>query len=111
MFAIPDYETNENWTWFLATLGEVLHGEDDYDRVMTFVSDRSKGFVNAVTKVFPSAPYGFCLRHLEANLMSVNARLSKALREEYWEIIIIITYACTTREYDVCGLPLVASKV
>ncbi|XP_039146825.1 uncharacterized protein LOC120284076 [Dioscorea cayenensis subsp. rotundata] len=31
-FAVVDNETDDNWTWFLATLGEALYGEDDYDK-------------------------------------------------------------------------------
>lgn len=90
-FGIVHNETNENLTWFLATLGEVLYGDDDYDKVITFVSDKSKGLAKAVVKVFPSTPHGFCLRHFEANFMRVNARLGNSLREECWAIIIKTT--------------------
>jgi len=47
-FAIVDNETDDNWTWFLATLGEALYGQDDYDKVITFISYRSKSLVNVV---------------------------------------------------------------
>ncbi|XP_039141986.1 uncharacterized protein LOC120279189 [Dioscorea cayenensis subsp. rotundata] len=32
-FTVVDNETDDNWTWFLATLREALYGEDDYDKV------------------------------------------------------------------------------
>ena len=38
------------------------------NRNFTFVSDRQKGFLEAVTGVFPNAHHGFCLKHLKANL-------------------------------------------
>ena len=69
VFAIVDNETDQNWTWFFSTLREVLYGEDDYKKVITFVSDRSKGLVNKVAKVFSSTPHCFLLRYLEANFM------------------------------------------
>ncbi|XP_039119170.1 uncharacterized protein LOC120255401 [Dioscorea cayenensis subsp. rotundata] len=78
-FAIVDNETNENWTWFLATLGDALYGEDTYDKIITFISDRSKGLVHAVARVFPSSPHGYCLRHLEANFMKTNSSLVREL--------------------------------
>ncbi|XP_039123296.1 uncharacterized protein LOC120259902 [Dioscorea cayenensis subsp. rotundata] len=78
-FAIVDNEIDENWTWFLATLGEALYGQDTYDKIITFISDRSKGLVNTVMRVFPSSPHGYCLRHLEANFIKTNSSLGKAL--------------------------------
>ena len=77
-----------------------MYGEDNYEKVITFVSNRSKGLVKAVTKVFLSAPHGFCLCLLEANFMKVNTRLGKALRDECWAIIIRIAYTCTGKEFD-----------
>lgn len=61
MFSIVDNKTDKNWTWFLVTLGEVLYGDDDYDKVINFMSDMSKGLANGVMKVFPSALCGIYL--------------------------------------------------
>ncbi|XP_039138187.1 uncharacterized protein LOC120275627 [Dioscorea cayenensis subsp. rotundata] len=99
-FAIIDNETNENWTWFLATLGEALYGKDSYDKIITFISDRSKGLVNAIARVFPSSPHGYCLRHLEANFMKTNSSLGKALRMQCWAVIVKIAHAYTSKEFD-----------
>lgn len=79
---IIDEGTDESLIWFLATLGEMLYGEDGYNKVITLLSDRSKSLLNTVAKVFPSTPHGFYLSHLETNFMRINARLGKALREE-----------------------------
>ncbi|XP_039118745.1 uncharacterized protein LOC120254772 [Dioscorea cayenensis subsp. rotundata] len=60
-FTIVDNETNDNWTWFISTLCDAIYGEDDYHKIITFISDRSKGLVNAIAKVFPSTSHGYCL--------------------------------------------------
>ncbi|XP_039146879.1 uncharacterized protein LOC120284150 [Dioscorea cayenensis subsp. rotundata] len=77
-FAIVDNENDENWTWFLTTLREALYGKDTYDKIIAFISDRSKGLVNAIARVFLSSPHGYCLQHLEANFMKTNSGLGKA---------------------------------
>jgi len=99
-FAIVDNETDDNWTWFLATLGEALYGKDDYDKVIAFISDRSKGLVNVVARVFPSSPHGYCLRHLEANFMRTNSTLGKTMRMQCWAVIVKIAYAYTSKDFD-----------
>ncbi|XP_039118300.1 uncharacterized protein LOC120254225 [Dioscorea cayenensis subsp. rotundata] len=99
-FAIVDNETDDNWTWFTSTLGDVIYGDDDYTNIITFISDRSKGLVNAIAKVFPSSPHAYCLRHLHANFLKSNGQLGKSLKDECWSLIMKIAYACTSFEYD-----------
>ncbi|XP_039145515.1 uncharacterized protein LOC120282728 [Dioscorea cayenensis subsp. rotundata] len=99
-FAIVDNETDDNWTWFISTLGDAIYGEDDYHKIITFISDRSKGLVNAIAKVFPSAPHGYCLRHLQANFLKANGHLGKGSKDECWRLVVKIAYACTSSEYD-----------
>ncbi|XP_039146849.1 uncharacterized protein LOC120284111 [Dioscorea cayenensis subsp. rotundata] len=60
-FAIVDNETNENWTWFISTLGDALYGKKNYNKIITFISDKSKGLINAIVRVFPSSPHGYYL--------------------------------------------------
>ncbi|XP_039131868.1 uncharacterized protein LOC120268609 [Dioscorea cayenensis subsp. rotundata] len=99
-FAIVDNETDDNWTWFISTLGDTIYGEDDYHKIITFILDRSKGLVNAIAKVFPSAPHGYCLRHLQEKFLKANGHLRKGLKDECWSLIVKIAYACTSSEYD-----------
>ncbi|XP_039134333.1 uncharacterized protein LOC120271720 [Dioscorea cayenensis subsp. rotundata] len=49
-FAIVDNETDVNWTWFLSKLGDTIYDDDEYVKLVTFISDRSKGLINAVAK-------------------------------------------------------------
>ncbi|XP_039134903.1 uncharacterized protein LOC120272206 [Dioscorea cayenensis subsp. rotundata] len=74
-FAIIDNETDANWTW-------------------------SKGIISAVAKVFPSSPYVYCLRHLEANFMKANVRLGKSLKERCWSILSRIMFSCAEKEVN-----------
>ncbi|XP_039145576.1 uncharacterized protein LOC120282796 [Dioscorea cayenensis subsp. rotundata] len=97
-FAITENETDNNW--FLATLSEVIYGEDNYRKIITFVLDRSKGLINAIVRVFPSSLHGYYLRDLEVNYMEVNAKLSKTLHEQCWAIVVKTAYAYTSKEFD-----------
>ena len=84
----------------ILTLDDALYGEEDYNKIITFISDRSKGLVNAVAKVFPSAPNTYCLRHLQANFLKANGRLGKALKAECWRVMVKVTYARTSTEFE-----------
>lgn len=99
-FVIVDNETDKNWTWFLANLGDMFYGQQDYDKIITFISDRRKGLVNAIARVFPLSPNENCLRHLEGNFMKTNARLGKALKDQCWAIVVKIAYAYITKKFD-----------
>ncbi|XP_039140557.1 uncharacterized protein LOC120277782 [Dioscorea cayenensis subsp. rotundata] len=84
----------------LGATAKDVYGEDDYHKIITFISDRSKGLVNAIAKVFPSAPHGYCLRRLQANFLKANGHLGKGLKDECWRLVVKIAYACTSSEYD-----------
>ncbi|KAK9076157.1 hypothetical protein SSX86_004490 [Deinandra increscens subsp. villosa] len=64
-YAIVEAETLDSWTWFLECLGEDL--DLAVNSNFTFVSDRQKGLLPAMAKVFPSAEHRFCLRHIHEN--------------------------------------------
>ncbi|XP_039134530.1 uncharacterized protein LOC120271908 [Dioscorea cayenensis subsp. rotundata] len=110
VFAIVDNETDDNWTWFTSTLGDAIYGDDDYTNIITFISDRLKGLINAIAKVFPSSPHAYCLRHLHANFLKSNGQLGKSLKDECWSLIMKIAYACTSFEYDEAVHSLLATS-
>ncbi|XP_039133259.1 uncharacterized protein LOC120270312 [Dioscorea cayenensis subsp. rotundata] len=99
-FAIVDNETDVNWTWFLSKLGDTIYDDDEYVKLITFISNRSKGLINAVLKVFPSSPHAYCLRHLEANFMKANVSLGKSLKERCWSILLRIAFSYAEKEFD-----------
>lgn len=47
-FTIVNNKIDKNQTQFLATLGKGLYSQDDYDKIITFISDRSKVLVNTI---------------------------------------------------------------
>ncbi|KAJ9546885.1 hypothetical protein OSB04_019428 [Centaurea solstitialis] len=65
-YAIVEAETKDSWSWFLEYLKDdlELHTNSNF----TFISDRQKGIIPAVAKVFPSAEHMFCLRHIHENM-------------------------------------------
>ncbi|XP_039138740.1 uncharacterized protein LOC120276066 [Dioscorea cayenensis subsp. rotundata] len=83
-----------------AILGDTIYDDDEYVKIITFISDRSKGLINAVAKVLPSSPHAYCLRHLEANFMKANVRLGKSLKERCWSILSRIAFSCAEKEFD-----------
>lgn len=65
-FAIADFENQENWTWFLENLSISLA---DQQRTIIFISDRQKGLLKAVSRVFPDSPHAFCYHHLKKKII------------------------------------------
>ncbi|XP_052624980.1 uncharacterized protein LOC128132443 [Lactuca sativa] len=65
-YAIVEAETTSSWTWFLECLGDDL--DLDASCNFTFVSDRQKGIIPAIAKVFPNAEHRWCLRHIHENM-------------------------------------------
>ncbi|KAI3733169.1 hypothetical protein L1987_64387 [Smallanthus sonchifolius] len=65
-YAIVESENLSSWTWFLELLG------DDLDLCkqskFTFISDRQKGLIPAIAKVFPSVDQRYYLRHIHENM-------------------------------------------
>ncbi|KAL4556249.1 hypothetical protein LXL04_038894 [Taraxacum kok-saghyz] len=65
-YAIVEAETRHSWTWFLQCL------QDDLDLYsnsnFTFISNRQKGILPAVSQVFPQAEHRFCLSHIHENM-------------------------------------------
>ncbi|KAL7584085.1 hypothetical protein Lser_V15G44829 [Lactuca serriola] len=65
-YVIVKIENCESWNWFLECLGDDLdlHAMSNF----TFVSDRQKGLLQAVSQLFPCAEHRFCLRHIHENM-------------------------------------------
>src|SRR5579859_580893 len=81
---VVDAENDNNWLWFLHLLLTVVQShalQSLIDKALVFLSDRQKGLVEGVEKVFVGCPHGYCLKHLEANLIKEfkNSKLSEFL--------------------------------
>ncbi|KAJ9542226.1 hypothetical protein OSB04_028732 [Centaurea solstitialis] len=65
-YAIVEAETLNSWTWFLELLGDDLDLAPNSN--FTFISDRQKGILPAIAKVFPAVEHRFCIRHIHENM-------------------------------------------
>ncbi|XP_020200570.1 uncharacterized protein [Aegilops tauschii subsp. strangulata] len=74
-FGVVGVEDTPNWSWFLTQLKYALGGtEEGKFGKYTFMSDRQKGLLNAVTSIFPNCPHRYCLRHIYANFQRAGFR-------------------------------------
>lgn len=55
----------QTWLWFLQLVGEDLDIVNSH--AWTFMSDKQKGLIDAVSELFPNASHRFCVRHLYNN--------------------------------------------
>jgi transposase-like protein len=56
-------ETTQSWNFFFHHFKQAGLGNN----ISFIISDRDKGLINAVSKVFPKIPHSKCLRHLSEN--------------------------------------------
>src|SRR5579859_7110824 len=85
-YAVVSAENDDNWSWFIDNLHNVIQMHAPTclaPRMLAFISDRRKGLLEAVEKVFPGSPHGYCLRHLYENLHKLFKH--KDLRSLLWE--------------------------
>ncbi|KAJ9548999.1 hypothetical protein OSB04_021542 [Centaurea solstitialis] len=68
-WAVVNVENKDNWTWFLALVGEDL--EVETGEGLTLISDQHKGLVQAVKDVMPNAEHRQCARHIYENFRKV----------------------------------------
>ncbi|KAI3503301.1 hypothetical protein L1887_31741 [Cichorium endivia] len=65
-YAVVEAETFDSWSWFLSNLGDDLGLASNSN--FTFITDRQKGVLPAIAKLFPCAENRFCLRHIHENM-------------------------------------------
>ncbi|KAL3739543.1 hypothetical protein ACJRO7_020885 [Eucalyptus globulus] len=82
-WAIVEVESEASWTWFLTRLFIDLNvgtGED-----WTFISDKQKGLMNAVSWLSPQAEHRNCARHIYANWKKQHK--GDALKNLFWRAV------------------------
>ncbi|XP_073355436.1 uncharacterized protein [Aegilops tauschii subsp. strangulata] len=60
-FGIVDKENTDSWTWFLYQLRVAIGGQSGQFGQYTIISDRQKGLLKAINRVFPSCPQRWVL--------------------------------------------------
>ncbi|KAM0850632.1 hypothetical protein ACQ4PT_052969 [Festuca glaucescens] len=78
-----EVECKSAWEWFLQTLKDDLNITNTSH--WTIMSDRQKGLILAVEKVFPEAEHRFCVRHLIQNFQKAGHR-GETLKNNLWAI-------------------------
>ncbi|GJR38918.1 mutator type transposase [Tanacetum coccineum] len=65
-YGIVESENQYYWTWFLTCLA------NDFDlfsnSIFTFITDKQKGLLSTIAKLFSSAEHSFCVRHINENM-------------------------------------------
>ncbi|KAJ9553175.1 hypothetical protein OSB04_017220 [Centaurea solstitialis] len=65
-YGIFEAETIQSWSWFLGCLGDDLDLSSNSN--FTFMSDRQKGIIPAIARIFPCAEHRHCVRHIQQNM-------------------------------------------
>ncbi|XP_022003004.1 uncharacterized protein LOC110900421 [Helianthus annuus] len=65
-YGIVEAENKDSWIWFPQCIKDNLDLPDNAN--FTFISDRQKGIIPAITQVFPAAEHRFCARHIWQNM-------------------------------------------
>ncbi|XP_074325396.1 uncharacterized protein LOC141663533 [Apium graveolens] len=65
-WAVVEAENSETWNWFLNLLAYDVNIINSGG--WTFISDRQKGLINALTTVVPITEHRFCVMHLYRNM-------------------------------------------
>jgi hypothetical protein len=68
-----EVECTSSWEWFITTLRDDLGITNTSP--WTIMSDKQKGLINAVQKVFPDAEHRFCVRHMLQNLSTNSVKV------------------------------------
>jgi hypothetical protein len=79
---LVEVESTSSWEWFLTTLRDDLNISNTAH--FTIMSDKQKGLINAVGKIFPDAEHRFCVRHLYQNFHKKHK--GETLKNDLWAI-------------------------
>ncbi|XP_040248431.1 uncharacterized protein [Aegilops tauschii subsp. strangulata] len=81
-FGLCEVESTYSWEWFLATLKDDLNISNSSP--YTIMSDKQKGLIAAVQKVFPYAEHRHCVRHIYQNFHKIHK--GDQLKNDLWAI-------------------------
>ncbi|KAE8208357.1 hypothetical protein CF327_g7125 [Tilletia walkeri] len=90
-WALVHSESTNSWSWFIEHLKAAFPLAKS--GVMTIISDRDKGLMNAVENLIPNAQHAYCCYHLAANLKKHHGAATQPF---FWRCV----YATTKTEFD-----------
>ncbi|KAI3677231.1 hypothetical protein L1987_86854 [Smallanthus sonchifolius] len=86
-YAIVEAENKDSWVWFLQCVQDDL--ELSSDCYFTFISDRQKGIIHAISQFFPLAEHRYCLRHIHQNMKATWR--GKGFKDMLWKCATVTT--------------------
>ena len=93
-FGFAPSECKGSWTWFLSELKKGIGSPQD----LVIVSDRHRGIISAMIKVFPEAQHAFCVFHI-AQKFRRSSKNRCIAREFFYQ-------ACNKYRRDECDIDL-----
>ncbi|XP_058102750.1 uncharacterized protein LOC131246538 [Magnolia sinica] len=97
-FAIVDFESYDNWMWFLTELKSAV----STNRTITFVSDRHNGLEEAVPQVFEGSYHAYSLHHLTEDFKLVLKGSSQQVKDALADEIKRAAYSCSITDFNAC---------
>lgn len=82
-FGLVEVECKSSWEWFLSNLKDDLNITNTSP--WTVMSDKQKGLINAVQKIWPDAEHRFCVRHMIQNFQKAGYK-GETLKNDLWAI-------------------------
>ncbi|KAK8713662.1 hypothetical protein V6N13_148873 [Hibiscus sabdariffa] len=82
-YVVVEAKSQSSWDWFMSLLAVDLEIESNHN--VTFISDKQKGLIEAMTQVFPSAEHRTCVRHLYSNFKNRENFKGKNLKDLLWK--------------------------
>ena len=64
-YALVEAESRSSWLWFLELLNSYLQLNNKEG--MTWISDKQKGVIDAITQLFPFSEHMHCVKYLHNN--------------------------------------------
>ncbi|GJW77296.1 putative transposase, mutator type, MULE transposase domain protein [Tanacetum coccineum] len=65
-YGIMESKNQYSWTWFLSCLADDLELLSNFN--FTFITDRQKGMLLIIAKLFPVVEHRYCVRHINENM-------------------------------------------
>ncbi|KAL4291571.1 hypothetical protein GQ457_14G019510 [Hibiscus cannabinus] len=78
-YVVVESENTSSWCWFLQILEEDLELTNSHH--YTFMSDKQKGLMEGISKLFPNAEHRTCVRHLYSNFKNRSGFQGKTLKD------------------------------
>nr|GLL42269.1 uncharacterized protein LOC109154411 [Ipomoea trifida] len=97
-FAIVEGELKESWTWFLEQLDSDLNIAGN-PHAWIIISDKQKGLLPAVEKMFPGVEHRFCVRHMHGNFLK-DGFTGNVLKQKLWGVCKATTEADYKRHME-----------